>query len=102
MRPSEWAPARRPHNGRPLPEEHDRSHHWSSGRATARRLGRCRVAVQRGANVVRVHDVAATRDALAVLAEVEVNRNPTSSVRMSCTAGAATPRELVMLVLMTE
>ncbi len=28
------------------------------------------IAVQRGANVVRVHDVAATRDALAVLAEV--------------------------------
>ena len=29
------------------------------------------IAVQRGANVVRVHDVAATRDALAVLAEVD-------------------------------
>jgi dihydropteroate synthase len=28
--------------------------------------------------------------------------NPTSSVRMSCTAGAATPRELVMFVLITE
>jgi dihydropteroate synthase len=29
------------------------------------------IAVQRGANVVRVHDVAATRDALAVLTEVD-------------------------------
>jgi dihydropteroate synthase len=29
------------------------------------------LAVQRGATIVRVHDVAATRDALAVLAAVE-------------------------------
>ena len=34
------------------------------------------IAVQRGANVVRVHDVAATRDALAVLAEVDRERRP--------------------------
>jgi dihydropteroate synthase len=32
------------------------------------------IAVQRGARIVRVHDVAATRDALAVLAAVEGNR----------------------------
>jgi dihydropteroate synthase len=29
------------------------------------------IAVQRGARIVRVHDVAATRDVLAVLAAVE-------------------------------
>jgi dihydropteroate synthase len=32
------------------------------------------IAVQRGARIVRVHDVAATRDALAVLAAVERGR----------------------------
>jgi dihydropteroate synthase len=37
----------------------------------ARSITAAIIAVQRGANVVRVHDVAATRDALAVLAEVE-------------------------------
>ena len=31
------------------------------------------IAVQRGARIVRVHDVAATRDALAMLAAVEGN-----------------------------
>jgi dihydropteroate synthase len=35
--------------------------------------------VQRGADVVRVHDVAATRDALAVLTEVD--RSDTTSGR---------------------
>jgi len=33
------------------------------------------IAVQRGAAIVRVHDVAATRDALAVWKAVESNRN---------------------------
>jgi dihydropteroate synthase len=37
------------------------------------------IAVQRGADVVRVHDVAATRDALAVLTEVD--RSDTTSGR---------------------
>jgi dihydropteroate synthase len=32
------------------------------------------LAVQRGADIVRVHDVAATRDALAILGAVELNR----------------------------
>jgi len=46
-----------------------------TGRAAEERLAgsvaAALIAVQRGARIVRVHDVAATRDALAVLAAVE-------------------------------
>jgi dihydropteroate synthase len=46
-----------------------------TGRPVEQRCGASAVAavlaVQRGARIVRVHDVAATRDALAVLAAIE-------------------------------
>ncbi len=43
----------------------------SAGERTSASVAAALLAVQRGAKIVRVHDVAATRDALAVLAAVE-------------------------------
>ena len=69
------------HHGRSLPERHDRGDYRSPGWATTPRapVAAAVIAVQQGATVLRVHDVSATRDALALLAATGIDTRTTVS-----------------------